>query len=261
MDLTDPTDVAVAAASHLPGLLVATDFDGTLAPIVADPEASRPIDGAIAALSALARRGAHVGVITGRDALTAIRLGDLTEIPRVVVEGLYGAERWRAGTLVTPDTPDAIADLRLALPELLAAANAAHGVWIEDKRLSLVIHTRRLPDPISEQQRLVAPAKALAERLGIDLHEGRGVLEFRLPGYDKGTALRRLISEANPSAVLFAGDDLGDVSAFDAVRAAAIPGWSVLVASAETEHLRDCADLSVDSPDGFVALLRSIAES
>ena len=93
------------SAAALPGALVALDFDGTLAPIVADPTASRPVAGAIEALSALAGAGAQIAVITGRDAATAVGLGGFDTVPGLVVAGLYGAETWHDGELSAPDEP------------------------------------------------------------------------------------------------------------------------------------------------------------
>jgi trehalose 6-phosphate phosphatase len=255
----DLSGLVEAARAHLPGLLVATDFDGTLAPIGADPQQSRPADGAVAALSHLAALGAHIGVITGRDAETVVHLGGLGAIPGLVVEGLYGAERWRAGSLESPDEPEAIASLRAQLPDLLNAQRAGAGVWIEDKRLSLVVHTRPADDPAAEQERLRAPLAELARRVGLELHTGRNVLEFRMSGYDKGTALRRLIDDVSPSAVLFCGDDIGDVPAFTALPALPIPAWGVLAASDETADLNTAADVIVDGPDGIVTMLQRIA--
>ena len=79
---------------------------------------------------------------------------------------------------------------------------------------------------------------------------------------DKGQALRTLIDQAErqPSAVMFCGDDLGDVAAFDAVRALrgeGVPGLTVFSGSAEVTELAQPADLVVDGPDGVVALLNS----
>ena len=66
---------------QLAGALIATDFDGTLAPLVPDPEDSRPVAGAVDALAALAGRGAQVAVVTGRAADTVLRLGGLAAVP------------------------------------------------------------------------------------------------------------------------------------------------------------------------------------
>ena len=247
----------------LAGALIATDFDGTLAPIVENPEHSRPVSDAVEVLVALAKRGAHVGLVTGRDAATVIRLGGLEVIPGLVVEGLYGMEQWRDGALTTPETPAAMAELSRRLPELLKAEHAADGVWIEDKRLSLVLQTRPAADSDAELNRLRGPAEKLAARLGLDVHAGRQVLEFRLPGYDKGDALHRLVECTEPSAVLYAGDDVGDLPAFAAIaqlRLTGLRAWGIAAVSDESPpELSEAADVTVDGPAGVVAFLGALA--
>ena len=83
---------------------------------------------------------------------------------------------------------------------MLADAGADSGVWIEDKRLSLVVHARKAADPAAALARLTGPVTALAAELGLEVHPGRDVLEIRLPGYDKGRALRRLVAETSAAA-------------------------------------------------------------
>src|SRR5947209_4848174 len=86
--LDEAADIVGSLREVMPDVLVATDFDGTLAPIVVDPQQSRPVDGAIDALAALAAAGARVAVITGRDAGTVVRLGGLDRVPALTVAGL-----------------------------------------------------------------------------------------------------------------------------------------------------------------------------
>ena len=91
---------------------------------------------------------------------------------------------------------------------------------------------------------------------------GRLVLELRPPGADKGAALTGLVAERSASAVLYAGDDLGDIPAFRAVmelRADGVPGLAVCSGSAEATALAQHADLIVDGPTGILALLRELA--
>jgi trehalose 6-phosphate phosphatase len=88
------------------------------------------------------------------------------------------------------------------------------------------------------------------------------VIELRPQGMDKGQALRTLVQQRRPSAIMFCGDDLGDVAAFDAVRelrGESVPGLTVFSGSAEVTALAEAADLVVDGPDGVVALLASLA--
>ena len=258
MDGVQADEIVTALRPELAGALIATDFDGTLAPLVPDPQDSRPAAGVVDALTTLAARGAQVAVITGRDARTVVRLGGLDAIPGLVVAGLYGMETWTGGELTTPETPDAIERLRERLPAIVAAGGDPD-VWIEDKRLSLVVHARKSHEPDEALARLRAPVDALAAELGFEVHPGSDVLELRLPGYDKAGALRRLA--ARRSAVLFLGDDVGDLPAFAEVkrmRAAGAAAYGVGVRSSGVAELDGSADVDVADPAAAAALLREL---
>jgi trehalose 6-phosphate phosphatase len=256
----DASDLADSLRAALPDVLVAVDFDGTLAPLVPDPDSSRPADGAVDALTALAAAGAQIAVITGRDAATVVRLGGLDQVPGVIVAGLYGIETWHDGELTTPDTPAVLTVLQDRLPLVLAANAADPDIWIEDKRLSLVVHARKAAHPDAALAPLRAPIENLAAELELEVHPGRDVLELRLPGYDKAGALRRLA--ADHRAVLYLGDDLGDLPAFAEIRQLRDEGrtaWSVAVLLSGVPEVADAADVQVAEPSDAVALLRSIA--
>jgi trehalose 6-phosphate phosphatase len=244
--------------------LVALDYDGVLAPIVADPDRAVPAPGALEVLQRLAARVGTLAVVTGRPAARVVELGGLAAVPGLVVEGQYGAERWEAGELTTPPDPPAVLAAKAELPGVLAAAGADPGVWVEDKRLALVVHARRTADPDAELARLGPALDRLAGRLGLETHPGKMVVELRPPGFDKGGVIRRLAAAARPGAVLFAGDDLGDLPGFAAVeelRAAGTPGLTVASASAEAAAVAERADLAVDGPPGVVRLLTDLADA
>ena len=257
-DLTRP-ELLQRLRPLLSGALVALDFDGTLAPIVADPQCSGPLAGTREALDALAGRGARLAVVTGRDAATAVRLSGLADVAGLVVAGLYGAEVWRGGVLHAAPEPAALGALRDRLPAALAAQPQ---LWVEDKRLSLVVHARRAADPDAALAAVAPAVGALAAELGLQAHPGRHVLEVRLPGYDKAGAVQRLVDEAAPPAALYAGDDVGDLPAFALMRAlreAGTPAWGVCAASDEAPDVAAAADLAVDGPAGVLALLQDLA--
>ena len=242
--------------------LVATDYDGTLAPIVDDPAAAVPAPGAVAALAALAARAGTVAVITGRAARDAVALGGLADLPGLIVLGHYGAQRWQGGVLSEPPVPPGIQAVREALPGLLADAGAPAGTTVEDKGTALAVHTRRTADPAAALARLREPLSRLADSAALTLEPGRLVLEFRPPGMDKGAALRQLAAERAASAVLYCGDDLGDLAAFAAIRglrADGIPGCAVASKSTESPQVAAAADLVVDGPAGIVAFLADLA--
>lgn len=154
-------DGLAAILTHPARSLIALDFDGTLAPIVPDPEKARAHPDAIPALAALAPKVAAVAVITGRPAEVAVKYGGFADTPgleHLVVLGHYGAERWDAvsGEVTAPDPHPGVAAVRAALPGLLEST--AHGTWIEDKGHAVAVHTRRAPDPQGAFDALRAPS-------------------------------------------------------------------------------------------------------
>jgi trehalose 6-phosphate phosphatase len=260
---TEAGRAGLAALVRAPArALVAVDYDGTLAPIVEDPAAARPHPGAIAALRDVAARAGTVAVITGRPALAAVEIGGLDAVPGLIVLGSYGRERWESGRVTAPPVPPGVAQAREQLPGVLAAAGAPDGTWTEDKSEALAVHTRRTAEPGPALERLRGPLTALAERTGLAVEPGRMVIELRPPGADKGQTLKDLVFERPVSAVMYCGDDLGDVPAFQAVarlRGDGVPGLAVCSGSAEVTALIELADLVVDGPDGVVRLLAALA--
>jgi trehalose 6-phosphate phosphatase len=242
--------------------LIAVDFDGTLAPIVPDPEQARALPAAVDALRELTPLIGTMAVITGRPALTAVEYGFLDQVPGVVVLGHYGRQRWQNGHLEAPPPPPGLAVARERLPALLAAAAAPDGTWVEDKSDAVAVHTRRALDPEEALERVREPLLRLAAETGLRAEPGRLVIELRPDGSDKGIALTALAAERPRSAVMFCGDDLGDRPAFAAVRrlrAENLPGIAVCSGSSEVVDLAGESDLVVDGPAGIARLLAGIA--
>jgi trehalose 6-phosphate phosphatase len=247
--------------------LIATDFDGTLAPIVEDPEQAYADPNAVAALG---RLGEHVGavvVITGRPVRTAVRLGrfrGVAGLQSMTILGQYGVERWNAADdeyLLPPDPPQ-ISAVAEELPKILDSLGMSEA-RIEDKGRAIAVHTRSLPDSKGTLAKLEEPLGDLAARHGLMLAPGKNVWEIRTPDMDKGAALRAIVEETSARQVIFAGDDLGDLPAFRAVRELATAGVAgVLVCSASTEEdaLTELSDVIVDGPPGLAAWLNELAE-
>ncbi|CAL9398183.1 trehalose-phosphatase [Nocardiopsis dassonvillei] len=242
--------------------LAAFDFDGTLAPIVTDPRTSAPYPGIVDVLADLAGLLGSVAVVTGRPAETAVRLGGLDRVPGITVLGHYGAERWEDGRVAAAPAPPGVAVVREELPGLLDDLGAPEGTWIEDKGRSLAVHTRRTADPDGALALLTPPLSELARRSDLQVEPGRMVVELRPQGVDKGAALTALVAETGPRAVLYAGDDLGDLPAFDAVvglRSQGVQGLNVCSSSDEVTAVAEAADLVVPGPAGLADLLGSLA--
>jgi trehalose 6-phosphate phosphatase len=245
--------------------LMAFDFDGTLSPIVDDPGAAYAQPGMVEALAGLAASVGHVAIITGRPAGTAVELAGLADAPGLdglVILGQYGFERWdgSAREVTTVEPPAGLDVVRREVPDVIAAAGVTDAV-IEDKRLAVAVHLRSSAAPAEAFERLRGPLFALAERTGLAAEPGRLVIELRPPGMDKGKALLGLASEVDATTLVFTGDDLGDLAAFDAVdawRATGGAGLLVCSGSDEVEELAARADLVVDGPPGVLAWLREL---
>ncbi|MCW2748702.1 MAG: otsB [Nocardioidaceae bacterium] len=259
---------ALAAIRANPkGTLLALDFDGTIAEIINDPTNAyaHPL-----ALDALARLGGVLGkvaVITGRPVEVAKRLGRFVGragLEDLVILGQYGVERWDAatGAVTAPPVPDSVVELEAMLPGWLDAHEAS-GLMIEHKGRAIVLHTRGHEDPAGTAGRLFEPVSDLAASFGLIVEPGKNVLEIRAGGYDKGDALRELVAEFGADQIIFAGDDLGDLPAFEAVselRDVGKPGILICSASHEQDALVARADVVVEGPTGVAAWLNRLAD-
>jgi trehalose 6-phosphate phosphatase len=236
---------------------VLVDFDGSLAPIVDDPDAARPLPAARDALGALARRVAVVAVVSGRPAAF---LADALGLDGLTYVGHYGLERIAAGRVATdPRVEPYLASVAAVADE---AARDLPGVRIERKgAVSVALHWRTRPDRADSTR---AWAQAAAARSGLVLHPGRMVVELRPPvAVDKGTAVEILCTGL--AAACFAGDDAGDLAAFtalDRLRARGELAHAVRIAVRSPEEpaaLVDASDLQVDGPADLARVLGELA--
>ncbi len=205
--ILNPRHLPTLAGFAASNVLLAFDYDGTLAPIVERPDAARLPDDVQSCLAGLARR-TEVAIITGRGVDDARRM--LRFEPRYLVgnhglEGLPGwTERAQAFARLARDWRDAIAQ---------CAAIHDAGVTLEDKHYSLSLHYRRAANPY-------AAHKAIRQCVGaLDppprVIEGKAVVNLLPPDApDKGDALRALIGETHCSNVLYVGDDDTDETVF-----------------------------------------------
>lgn len=261
-----PGIIAAPPVDDPAGTLLALDFDGTLAHIVDDPTQAFAHPDAITALGRLGRSLGTVAVITGRPVTQALELGGFASVDGLddmVIFGQYGAERWdaRSGESAGSERVEIIDRLAEQLPAILAS-HGAEGALIEDKGLALAVHTRGMAADLVD--RLHAPLAALTAEMGLTLEPGRQVLEMRFSGADKGHALRTLVTETSARTVVFAGDDLGDIPAFEAVddlRAGGLRGLLVCSASTEQDALVARADVVLDGPDAVAAWLAAWADA
>jgi trehalose-phosphatase len=241
MSPTKTSDVLARLAEDPARAALFLDVDGVLAPIVARPEDARVSEDTQAELRRLHGRYALVACISGRAGADARRIVGVPELTYVGNHGIEldpDADRWR-------DRLNAFLE-HVEWPEL------------ENKALTVALHYRNSADERAARAQL----EELAERArddGLVARFGRKVLEI-LPPIDanKGTAVRRLLTQHGLRRALYAGDDSTDLDAFRAVEALELGVRLAVVTDESPPGLREAADVVVTSPEELVPVLRAL---
>src|SRR5690606_22921533 len=193
--VTDSSSSLTAALSDLAGvrrLLVALDFDGTLAPEVDSPEAARALPEAREAVERLhALASTRVALVSGRALDSLIHVSQAPDDVRLV--GSHGIE-------LRLDSPDDRLSLDTAEPEpvdvlrevLTRVADGIDEVWVESKPAGFALHTRLATEENSRRAHLVALREATAELDDLTIRRGKNVLEFSVRSTTKGEAIEHL---------------------------------------------------------------------
>jgi trehalose 6-phosphate phosphatase len=225
------------------------DLDGTLAPIVARPELARVLPDVPDVLTRLAARVAVVAVVSGRP---SDQVRQLVDVEGVETVGTHGLE---AEPAMTPDVLRAIQEVATSV-----------GAWVEPKGAAAAVHFRNVEDPLAAAPAAEPALAAVAATNDLELLGGKRILELTPAGRArKGGAVERIARERGLETVAFAGDDMGDLDAFEALRRMRADGvWTCAIASqgAETASaVVEAADLVLPGPPGVLDLLTSTADA
>jgi trehalose 6-phosphate phosphatase len=246
-----PADLldAFEAFCRVPEVLVASDFDGVLAPFVADPMQARALDGTLEDLTALADLPrTHTAVVSGRDLDVLTTLTDLPAGSRVTRIGSHGAQSSR------DDTDDALSEDQSALLERLTTdlhgvIDRHPGVRLEFKPKATVLHTRGEDQAVADAA-VTSALEVAGRHTGVTVLRGKDVVEMSVVTADKGTALMALRDEVGAAAVAYFGDDVTDEHAFEVMGDADI---SVKVGPGES-----AARYRLDSPGDVAEALATL---
>ena len=198
-------------------LLVALDFDGTLAPEVDSPEQARAVpESRDAVLRLLRMPNTRVALVSGRALRSLEQVADLPD--NTLLVGSHGIE-------IRLDDPDDHVPLNTmeleqvdVLHEVLSeVADAVDQVWLEVKPAGFALHTRLATAHNSRVAHLVARSETSAELDNLTVREGKNVLEFSVRSTTKGEAVEHLRRYTAADAVFYAGDDVTDEDAFAAL--------------------------------------------
>lgn len=251
----DPTHAAIL-----------TDVDGTLAPIVPRPEQAAVPPRASELLAQLSERYGLVACVSGRRAEEARRL---VGVDRIAYAGNHGLELLLPGDeapRLDPSLRGREGDAAGFISALGAAALNEAGLRLEDKGPIQALHWRGAVDDRAAKARAHEIA-AEAGRAGLELRWGRKVLELRPPGGGgKDAAVAALLATDGLTAAVYAGDDRTDLDAFRRLRELSENGdleTAVCVGVVSDEgpgEIAEEADMTVDGPPGWLALLEALAE-
>ena len=232
-------------------LLVALDFDGTLAPEVDSPEAARALPEARdAVLRLLALPRTRVALVSGRALRSLVDVADLPDT--VLLVGSHGIEIRLddPGDRVKLDTAE-LEQVDILQEVLGQVADSIDQVWLESKPAGFALHTRLASEHNSRIAHLVALSEAQAEIENLTVRHGHHVLEFSVRSTTKGEALEHLRRYTAADAVFYAGDDVTDEDAFDALVAGDV---GVKSGEGETE-----AEFRVAGPAEIALVLSTLA--
>lgn len=226
------------------------DIDGTLIDLTDDPAAVIADTPTRMLLDALyTHLDGRLSIVSGRslEQIDAI-LGPIAQ--RVPVTGSHGLETRYNTILARPERPASLDEVALRLSEL---AKDWPGVLVEEKSFGVAIHWRANP---AAREVAEALAAKLSRIHALRLQHGKDVVELRLPGGDKGQAVRRLMARRGMVGThpVYFGDDLTDEAGFAAARA--LGGYGVLIGPRAFDGSATAADLALPSVAALLAYLR-----
>jgi trehalose 6-phosphate phosphatase len=234
-------------------ILVASDFDGTLAPLAPTPDEAAILPASRAALEHLSRLpGVTVAVISSR---SLEDVADKVGLPALTYAGNHGVEmRGPDMPLFRLPTDDVRWDLNTAVTLLHSFLDGIAGALVEDKGSSISVHYRQVaPADFDAVAAAVTEAAALSPQ--IQLKHGKMVWELRPDlGWNKGSAIIRLMAhfKIGAGAVFYLGDDETDDDAFHVIPR----GATFLVGDRDAPE----AAFRCHSPEDVAALLTWIAD-
>ena len=207
---------ALLALAETPHLLLALDFDGTMAPLVSRAGDARPLPRSAAALYAFATLERTTTALVSGRALASLRAVAAPPAPTLLV-GSHGAETWWGpGSPALELSAAQQAALAQARASVAAAVSACPGAVAEQKPAGVVLHYR-LAGEADAGSAVEHVMTALQGNPELHMSTGKMVLEISAVKANKGESLTALRHFSQASATFFAGDDVTDEHGFSAL--------------------------------------------
>lgn len=242
--------VALEVFARQETILIALDFDGTLAPLVDDPEASRMITPARKALEQLTTMpGVTIALVTGRAIDSVKRVAE--PLNDWFLVGSHGIEVLSPGEVTDYETRRLVPDDLINQFEAVVAAHP--GTRLEHKPFGLALHTRGVAEQVVREAESAAHQVCDVWSGNLLVRVGHGIVECSIKRASKGDGIEEVRRRLNPRAVFFAGDDQTDEDGFGILKRGDI---GIKVGQSKT-----LADFSVRNPHELATILDLIRSS
>ncbi len=243
-------------------LLLLLDYDGTLTPIYEHPSKAHLPSPAARILQELTRQpGIWIALVSGRSLRDLTKMVGLRQLCYV---GNHGLEvKGPKLRYVNPVAQRSRRILNRIAKELTAVLKPIQGAWVENKSLTLSVHSRevRPEEKVLVKNGFYEVVRSYQEKGQVRVTTGKEVFEVRPPvRWTKGTvvnwflARHRALGSDKGILPLYIGDDQTDEDAFETLK-----GRGITIAVGASNPL-SLAEYSVRSPEEVQRLLRMILQ-
>lgn len=220
-----------------PKTAIVTDIDGTISEIAPTPEKALVTKAMQNMLVKLKEKFSMVAVISGKSALNA---REMVGVEGLLYVGNHGMEFLKDGKLSKhPDVEKYIPVIKKTGQKLKNGdISSMKGLIFEDKGICYTIHYRLSNPSDNPREKILKTLHGDPECKKLNISEGRQLVELKPPiSCDKGTILHDIIEEYGLEKIIYLGDDITDLDAFDKLKQmqneGKIRGSSILVLSSE----------------------------
>lgn len=246
-----------------PNFALVSDFDGTLSPIVDDPDSAVPDPGIQPLLAALQDQLQCVAVLSGR---AVEDVSQRVGVPGLVYIGNHGFERFQNGKVVISEQAKPYQKAVMKAAKKIRR-NLLPGMRVENKGITLSVHYRQAEDEETVREKFLPKIRDWSDKYGLILFQGRKVFEMRPPvNIDKGTAFIQFIEDFKVQSAVYLGDDTTDASVLKAAKRLRETGkceaYGIGVHSSNTPAEIDLhEDYSVDGVEGVGEFLSTLVNA
>lgn len=215
-----PVDLRAAVDELLSrdSVIIASDFDGVLAPLVDNPSDSRMTEASAAEITKIATQltgSRHLALVSGRMLDQLFELAGPPHATHLI--GSHGAEQGVVDGAELVRQAHTLSPKQTELLELVTAkaenlAQTAPGSWVEHKSAAAVLHTRLAEPPAA--QLINSSLMQFCQDLDVFAMAGKDVVEVAVEKATKGQALAALKTELGAAHTIYFGDDVTDETVF-----------------------------------------------